>query len=114
MEQTFPQWIIEQLESREWSRAELARRAGLSQSVIYEVLSGNANPGYKLCVSIGKAFELTPESIFRAAGLLPAYLDIDDKIRQILDEVAKLPKDDREEVLAFIRLKRRLLEKGSK
>jgi len=82
--------------------------------VINNVVSGKANPGYKLCVSIAKVLEIPPGSIFRAAGLLPPYPDIDEKIEQILDEVAKLPGNDRKEVLAFIRMKRRLLEKGSK
>jgi hypothetical protein len=73
--------------------------------------TGKADPGYKLCVSIGKALEMPPESIFRVAGLLPAYPDIDEKIKQILDDVAKLPENDKKEVLAFILMKPRLLEK---
>ena len=50
----------------------------------------------------------------RKAGLLPPYPKIDKEIEQILDEVAKLPKRDQEEVLAFIRIKRRLREKRNK
>ena len=57
---------------------------------------------------------MPPESVMRVAGLLPPYPEIDEDIKQILDEVAKLPKRDQEEVLAFIRLKRKLREKGSK
>ena len=114
MNQTFPQWILEQMESREWRQAELARQSGLSRTAISDVISGKTTAGYHLCVSIGTALEMSPESVMRVAGLLPPYPDIDEDIKQILDEVSKLPKRDQEEVLAFIRMKRRLREKGSK
>ena len=111
MNKTFPHWILEQMESREWSQAELARRSGLSRTAISDVISGKTGPGYHLCVSIGTALELPPENIMRVAGLLPPYPDIDEDIKQILDSVAKLPKSDQKDVLAFIRMKRRLREK---
>ena len=112
MKDTFPKWIMDQLESRNWSQAELARRAGLSRTAINDVISGNANAGYTLCLSIANALELPPESIFRKAGLLPPNPDVDEEIEQILHEVEKLPKSDQEEVLAFIRMKRNLRKKG--
>jgi transcriptional regulator with XRE-family HTH domain len=114
MNQTFSNWVLEQLEDREWTRAELSRRAGLSRTAISDVILGKANPGFHLCVSIGNALEIPPEGIFRKAGLLPENPDIDEEIELILHEVAKLPKGDQEEVLAFIRMKRKLREKGSK
>lgn len=112
--QTFSEWILAQLEEREWSRAELARRAGLSRTAISDVITGKANPGYTLCVSVGNALEIPAESVFRKAGLLPKKPDTDEEMDLILHEVAKLTKDDQEEVLAFIQMKRMLREKGSK
>lgn len=114
MNQTFSQWVLAQLEDREWSRADLANRAGLSRTAISDVITGKANPGFKLCVAIGNALELPAESVFRVAGLLPENPDIDEDIELILHEVAKLPKRDQEEVLAFIRMKRELRGKGSR
>lgn len=111
---TFSQWVLGQLEEREWSRADLARRAGLSRTAISDVITGKANPGFTLCVSIGKALEIPAESIFRVAGLLPEKPDIDEERELILHQVAKLTKDDQEEVLAFIQMKRNLREKGNK
>jgi len=114
MNKTFPQWILNQLENREWSRAELARRAGLSRTAISDVITGKANAGYTLCVSVANALELPQESTLRAAGLLPSDPDIDEEIEQILYDVAKLSKSDQEEVLAFIRMKNELRKKGKK
>ena len=102
------------MEIREWSQAELSRQAGLSRTAISDVISGKAGPGYNLCMSVAKAFEMPPESIMRVAGLLPAEPEIDEEIEQILHEVAKLTKPDQEEVLAYIRMKRKLREKGKK
>jgi len=112
MNKTFPKWILEQLESREWTRAELSRRAGLSRTAISDVITGKANAGYTLCAAVANAFELPPEIVLRTAGLLPANPDIDEEIEQILYEITKLPKPDQEEVLAYIRMKRKLREKG--
>jgi len=114
MNKTFPQWIQEQMKSREWSQAELSRQAGLSRTAISDVISGKAGPGYHLCMSVANAFEMPPESIMRVAGLLPAKPDIDEGIEKILQEAARLPKPDQEEVLAFIRMKRKLRKKGKK
>jgi len=114
MNQTFSQWVLEQMKSRDWSQAELARQSGLSRTAISDVISGKTDPGYHLCVSIGGALELPSENVMRVAGLLPPYPDIDEDIERILEDVAKLPKRDQKEVLAFIRMKRRLREKGGK
>ena len=112
MNDTFSPWILEQLESRDWSQAEHARRSGLSRTAISDVVSGNANAGYSLCIAIAKALELPPESVLRKAELLPPNPDIDEEIESILHEVEKLPKSDQEEVLAFFRMKRNLRKKG--
>lgn len=112
MKDTFSPWILEQLESRDWSQADLARRAGLSRTAISDVISGNANAGYALCMAVARALELPPENVLRKAELLPPNPDVDEEIEKILHEVEKLPKSDQEEVLAFIRMKRNLRKKG--
>jgi len=114
MNQTFTQWILEQMEDRKWSQAKLSREAGLSRTAISDLIAGKTSAGYHLCRSIGTALELPAENVMREAGLLPPYPKIDKEIEQILDEAAKLPKRDQEEVLAFIRIKRRLREKRNK
>jgi DNA-binding XRE family transcriptional regulator len=86
----------------------------LSRTAISDVITGKANPGYTLCASIGNALEMPAESVFRVAGLLPENPDIDEERELILHEVAKLTKDDQEEVLAFIQMKRNLREKRNK
>ena len=99
------------LQSRDWNQADLARRAGVSKAAISDVVSGRRNVGNDLASAIADALKLPPEQVFRAAGLLPPAIDLDEEMEQIIHEVEKLPKADREEVLAFIRMKNNLRKK---
>ena len=70
MKNTFSQWILDQLDDRDWSQAELARRAGISRTAISDVISGNANAGYNLCsLHAAKALELP----LKAFSVRPDY-----------------------------------------
>ncbi len=68
---TFSTWLIDELNKRRLSRAELARRMGMSSTTITYVINGKRNPGPDLCQAIAKAFGLPPELVYRQAGLLP-------------------------------------------
>jgi transcriptional regulator with XRE-family HTH domain len=107
----FAGWLELRLEEQGISQAELARRAGVTRAAINSILTGARGPGVELCKGIARALKLPPEQVYRAAGLLPAAVKIDEDIEQILHEVEKLPKADKEEILAFIRMKNNLRKK---
>ena len=65
----------------------------------------------ELATSIAKGLNIKPDIVFRAAGLLPPAINMDEEMEQILHEVAQLPKADKEEILAFIRMKNNLRKK---
>jgi len=104
----FSEWLLLALEEREWSQADLARAAGVSKAAISDIISGRRNVGKDAATSMANALKLPPEQVFRAAGLLPPAIHIDEELEQILHEIEKLPKSDREEILAFIRMKNNL------
>ena len=51
-------WVEAKLKDYGWSIRELARRGGLSNSYISQVLSGRAQPGAKFYQGMAKAFDL--------------------------------------------------------
>lgn len=67
----FIDWLNEELSKRDWSMRELARRANVSPSTINHVMAGRRNPGTVLCNGLAQAFNMSPESVLKKAGLIP-------------------------------------------
>jgi transcriptional regulator with XRE-family HTH domain len=108
METTFPEWLASELEKRDMRQVDLAKKSGVATAQISRILSGQRGTESKTLLAIAKALSLPPEQVYRAAGILPPAINIDEDMERILHETEKLPKADREEVLAYIRMKNNL------
>jgi transcriptional regulator with XRE-family HTH domain len=107
----FSNWLIEQMKKKGWSQADLSRAAGLTRQAIANYAAGRI-PQDDSILKIAFAFNLPPEQVYRAAGLLPPAIDIDEDMEQIMHETAQLSKTDQREILAYVRMKRSLREKN--
>jgi transcriptional regulator with XRE-family HTH domain len=67
---TFIAWLDKQREKHGWTRAKLAKQAGISPTAIYLLARGQRNPGANLCNRLANALGLPREEVYRAAGLL--------------------------------------------
>jgi transcriptional regulator with XRE-family HTH domain len=99
----FAQWLESQIEERGWNKAELARRAALSDSTVSMVMGGQRNPGFEFCVSVAGALELPPENVLRRAGLLPAIPPAAEGEREVVTLFRRLSGELREAALAVLR-----------
>jgi len=61
-----------------------------------------------MLMKLAHALKISPEMIFRRAGLLPPKPEVDEQIEEILHEAAQLTEAERKELLAYIRMKRNL------
>ena len=95
-------WLSKELDQRGWSYRELARRSGLSNSTISNVMTGQRSATDAFCKKVGRALGYSPEALMRMAGILP---EIDDEdrlsIRELVEIVRRLPKDALKEVLNY-------------
>jgi DNA-binding XRE family transcriptional regulator len=66
----FITWLDKQAEKHRWTRAKLAKLAGVSPTAIYMIANGKREPGSYLCNGLAKALNLPREEVYRAAGLL--------------------------------------------
>jgi Predicted transcriptional regulators len=108
----FSDWLIERMRSRDWSQADLARESGLTRQAIGRYIGKKTQtPDEDALKKIAKAFEISPETAFRAAGILPSRPDADEEVDEIMEAVRRLNKADRPEILAFIRMKNNLRKK---
>ncbi len=68
---TFGEWLNEELRRRDWSKADLARAAGVSAPHITRIMSGEQRPGNDVIVAIARALDRPPEEVFRRVAGLP-------------------------------------------
>lgn len=115
--ESFTDWLTSELDTRGWSRAEAARRGGISASILDKIISGYSQPGDKTCRGLARAFGLTTEEVMRRAGLIPSRgtTDVrDPELRALMVEIADLVHGmtpaQRRYFIDQVRLMRRLIE----
>jgi len=70
----FINWLRKELQERDWSQNELARRAGFTSAGVSLVMTGERNPGPEFCQAIARVLKLPQEEVFLRAGLLESPL----------------------------------------
>ncbi len=71
----FGDWLQSQLDKKRWSQADLAKNAHISRGTLSNILSGTRGVGEDTITAIAHALKLPPETVFRAAGILPPASD---------------------------------------
>jgi len=67
----FGQWLQFEREKRNWSQSDLARLTGLHRQIINKTENGVSMPAVETYLALAKAFNISPITIIRKAGLLP-------------------------------------------
>lgn len=70
------------LSEKQWSISELARRSGVSQSHLSNVISGNRRASATTLAAIARALNLPAEVAFVKAGLLPSGKGVKDDLEK--------------------------------
>ena len=115
----FGEWLLLALEEKGWSQSDLMRAARakgftLSKAAISDVISGKRMPGKRLLAAVAGALGRSIEEVYRAANFLPPVTLKDMLINRILHALETLPPDEKEELLEYIELQRRRLERKNK
>lgn len=111
----FVEWVLIEMDHRGWNRRELSIRMDISATQVTRVLNREQLPGIDFLNGVARAFGLPTDVVFRRAGILPEDLkDPDDIIREVLYELGLAPKNDREEILEFSKMKRMIRERNEK
>jgi len=70
--ENFGQWILSELEKRNWSQSDLVRASGISRGTLSNIISGTRGVGQDSVIAIAHALKISPLTLFRQAGLLPS------------------------------------------
>lgn len=100
----FNEWLLSQLQERDWSQADLARASGLTRPAISNYINGRV-PDQSAIRKIAKAFKLSDEIVFRAAGILKPSKELDERRSSFQEMLEELPDDDVDDLLAIARAK---------
>jgi transcriptional regulator with XRE-family HTH domain len=69
---SFSEWLLEQMENRNWSQADLAKATGLTRTAISSYINQKrTQPDPHALLAISKALHVSPINIFKIAKLLP-------------------------------------------
>jgi len=99
----FSQWLTEQMRINDLTQADLARLSGLSRQSISALVNQKVlSPDQPSLNAIASALKLPPDTVYRAAGLLPPLPE-----RRVAEEIAQyklseLNDQELDEVLQFI------------
>lgn len=103
---TFPEWLLEQMDERGWKQADLARAANLDTAVISNIINRKRKAGEVVCSAIARGLNLPPETVFRIAGLLPpAPVNQPPDLLQIIQLYLEISEEAREELLNYAKFR---------
>ena len=106
----FATWLVSELEKRGWSRAEAARRGGISSVAIDRVVNGSMNPGYRFTRGIAQAFGISDEEVARRAGLLPKMGEWPARLNDLARRVTDLADVEQQTVMDVLEMAVKLAE----
>lgn len=113
MKSAFLAWLQTALQDKQWSISELARRSGVSQSHLSNIISGNRKASAATLTALARAFNLPAEMVFAKAGLLPSAKDVLDDLekewRHIFAQAAT--EKERKELIARARFELEQIKK---
>ncbi len=111
--QMFHDWLLKQLQEKEWTQADLARHSGITKGAISNYINGRV-PDKSALRKIAKAFKLPPEIVYRAAGDLPSITPETELINRIIHLTSELPEPDQADILAYAQMRHRIAEEREK
>ncbi len=101
---TFAEWLRVELDWRDWSKADLARAAGISAPHVTRIMNSEQSPGTETILAIARALSKPPEEVFRRAVGLPLNEESPGLLEWVEIFVSATP-EQREEILDYARYK---------
>lgn len=98
----FSEWLANQLRLKDMTIAELARASNKAPAVISRILSNERNPEPETLIAIARGLNLSAETVFRAAGLLPPAPPDTEYEEQILYLLRQLPLEEQKRYLELL------------
>lgn len=96
-------FLTKELEERDLSQRALARRAGISQTTVSEVLGGQRRITDNFCRNVARALNVPADQLLELAGLRKALPEPTQQERDLLELFQELSAGPRRTVVAMLR-----------
>jgi plasmid maintenance system antidote protein VapI len=109
---TLGEWIRVCLREMGKNQAWLAEKIGVQPPQVSRIISGSSETTPEILIAIADALGKSRTQVFRIAGYIEKVTKTDEEREQILYETQDLTPQEKQEILAFIRMKKNLRKKN--
>ena len=96
-------WLSTELDTKGWSQRELAKRAGISQATVSQVLSQQQRPTWDFCAQIAGPLGISVDQAFILAGLKRRPPPAVEEESEFVAIIRELPAYTRDIVLTMVK-----------
>lgn len=100
-ENTFSNWILQELDKRGWSQSDLARASGLTRGGVSNIVNEKSSIGIDSATGIAKAFGVPVTEVLSAAGVIPKVPEATAEEEQLLYLFRQMTEDQRRDLLLY-------------
>jgi len=104
-EKDFVDFLLDVMEDKEISPADITKRSGLSPSQVSKILNRESPAGQKALDSFARALNLPVDDLYRRAGILPMKPNDDETVSEITHISHALSEENRQDVRDYARLR---------
>jgi len=98
----FGSWLQSELDKREWTQADLARRSGMNSALVSYLTNGTRKLGLSSAIILSKTLRVPIETILAEAGHIQQPSQNEAKESQLLYLFRLLPEDEQDRMIAYI------------
>lgn len=107
----FSIWLVNELLKRGWTVDDLADRSGLAPSTITRIIDHRGGLGLKAMHKLAEGIGVTERDLFDKFEHSETIEELGDFLDEVIYNTINLSDRDKEEILAFIRNKRKMAKK---
>lgn len=109
-EKTKGQWLQDLLDDAGITAAQLEATTGVDSAVISNIINGKKGIGMVIAQKFGKALDMDPGDILRAAGVWEPIKGDDKWDKQIVNLAKKLPVEEKKKIAQRLKLEAKFHE----
>lgn len=96
----FADWLIEEINKRNWNQSELARKSGLTRQAISHILSGRSQtPDNKSLEAIARALNFPTDEVMRRAGVITSKSKLSPLAERAAHIVESMQSEEAKEIM---------------
>lgn len=94
-------WLLVELNKRNWSQNELGRRAKISSATVSNLITGAKKPEQETLKSVAEALRVPVAEVLQKAGILPKRSGTSENAERLLYYFDQMDEDQQNDVIIY-------------